>query len=204
MSLTGTARVSAVADDDGARTVVACGFLGCDLRPFNPFIATLPRLLHIPAEGAEGWSVHAVRQAVHESRERRPGSAAVLERSTSEMMSWTRCAATSTGSRRTAQVWLAGVRDDCVGAALALIHANPGHPWTIKELSARAGLSRSALHDRFVRFVDDAPIQYLARWRMQVAASRLRETDDPVGTVSGLELGYGSEAAFSRAFKRIV
>jgi AraC-like DNA-binding protein len=95
------------------------------------------------------------------------------------------------------------VRDDRVGAALALIHAAPGHPWTINELSGRVGLSRSALHDRFVRFVDDAPIQYLARWRMQVAASRLRETDEPVGTV-GLELGYGSEAAFSRAFKRIV
>ena len=103
VSLTGTARVSAVANDDGARTVVACGFLGGHLRPFNPFIATLPRLLHIPAEGAEGWSVHAVRQAVHESRERRPGSAAVLER-LSEMMFVDAVAATSTGSRRTPQV----------------------------------------------------------------------------------------------------
>jgi AraC-like DNA-binding protein len=99
--------------------------------------------------------------------------------------------------------WLAGLRDECVGAALTLIHDDPGHPWTIDELSARVGLSRSALHDRFVRLIDDAPMQYLARWRMQVAATRLRETNDPIATI-GFELGYGSEAAFSRAFKRIV
>ena len=202
VSLTGTGRISAVADDDGAQTVVACGFLGCDLRPFNPLIATLPRLLHIPAEGAEGWSVHAVRQAVHESRERRPGSAAVLER-LSEMLFVDAVRRYIDRLPQDGTGWLAGLRDDCVGAALALIHADPGHPWTVEELSARVGLSRSALHDRFVRFVNDAPMQYLARWRMQVAATRLRETDDPITTV-GLELGYGSEAAFSRAFKRIV
>jgi AraC-like DNA-binding protein len=99
--------------------------------------------------------------------------------------------------------WLAGLRDDCVGGVLTLIHGDPGHPWTIDELSARVGLSRSALHDRFVRLIDDAPMQYLARWRMQVASTRLIETEMPVAAI-GFELGYGSEAAFSRAFKRIV
>lgn len=200
--LTGTGRVSAGSADDGSRTVVACGFLGCDLRPFNPLIATLPRLLHIPADGPDTWDVQAVRQAVQESRERRPGSAAVLER-LSETMFVDAVRRYIDRLPEDATGWLAGLRDDCVGAALTLIHADPGHPWTIDALSARVGLSRSALHDRFVRFVDDPPMQYLARWRMQVAATRLRETDAPVATI-GLDLGYGSEAAFSRAFRRIV
>lgn len=202
LSLTGTARVSEISDDDGAQTVIACGFLGCDLRPFNPLIETLPRLLHVRAEGAEGWSVHAVRHAVHASHERRPGSAAVLER-LSEMMFVDAVRRYIERLPEDATGWLAGLRDACVGAALACIHAAPGHPWTIGELGARVGLGRSALHDRFVRFVGVPPMQYLAQWRMQVAATRLRETDDPVATV-GLALGYGSEAAFSRAFKRIV
>lgn len=202
VALSGTGRVSKVSNDDGAQTVIACGFLGCDLRPFNPLIATLPRLLHVPAEGAEGWGVQAVRQAVLESHERRPGSAAVLER-LSEMMFVDAVRRYIELLPEDATGWLAGLRDDCVGAALGLIHEDPGHSWTVEELAARVGLSRSALHDRFVRFVDDAPMQYLARWRMQVAATRLRETADPVANV-GLDVGYGSEAAFSRAFKRIV
>jgi AraC-like DNA-binding protein len=202
VALTGTGRVSAISEDDGAQTVVACGFLGCDLRPFNPLIATLPRLLHVPAEGAEGWGVHAVRKAVYESRERKPGSAAVLER-LSELMFVDAVRRYIDQLPQDATGWHAGLRDDCVGAALTLIHEDPGHAWTIAELSTLVGLSRSALHDRFVRFVDDAPMQYLARWRMQVAATRLRDTEDPVAMI-GYELGYSSEAAFSRAFKRIV
>jgi AraC-like DNA-binding protein len=202
VSFSGTGRISSDTGDDGARTVVACGFLGCDLHPFNPLTATLPRLLHIPAEGADGWGVHAVRQAVQESYERRPGSAAVLER-LSEMMFVDALRRYIDRLPHDATGWLAGLRDDCVGGAITLIHRDPGHAWTIEELSASVGLSRSTLHDRFVRLIDDAPMQYLTRWRMQVAATRLRETDDPISTV-GLELGYKSEAAFSRAFKRIV
>lgn len=202
VSLAGTSRVSNDADDDGAQTVIACGFLGCDLRPFNPLIATLPRLLHVPADGTGSWSVHAVRQAVRESHERKPGSAAVLER-LSEMMFVDAVRRHIDRLPEDASGWLGGLRDDCVGVALGLIHTNPGHPWTIEELSARVGLSRSALHDRFVRYVDDAPMHYLTRWRMQVAATRLRDTNDPVTHV-GTDLGYTSEAAFSRAFKRIV
>ncbi|MEZ5081515.1 MAG: AraC family transcriptional regulator [Thermoleophilia bacterium] len=99
--------------------------------------------------------------------------------------------------------WLAGVRDECVGAALALIHASPGEEWTVEGLGTRVGLSRSALHERFTRMVGMAPMQYLTRWRMQVAATRLLETRDPV-LVIAQSLGYGSEAAFSRAFRRVV
>ncbi|MFN8121319.1 MAG: AraC family transcriptional regulator [Thermoleophilia bacterium] len=202
VTLTGTGRIAPDAGDDGSLTVVACGFLGCDLRPFNPLIACLPRLMHIPAEGMEGWSVQMVREAVDRSRESRPGSAAVLER-LSEMMFVDAVRRYVDRLPDDATGWLAGLRDACVGTALSLIHADPGHPWTGEELGGRVGLSRSALHDRFGRFVGEAPMQYLTRWRMQVAATRLRETSDPV-TVIGLELGYGSDAAFSRAFRRVV
>ena len=134
--------------------------------------------------------------------ESRPGSAAVLER-LSEMMFVDAVRRYIDRLPEDATGWLAGLRDDCVGAALTLIHADPGHPWMIEEISARVGLSRSALHDRFVRLIDDAPMQYLARWRMQVASTRLSETTAPIATI-GFELGYGSETAFSRAFERIV
>lgn len=187
---------------EDAPTVVVCGFLGCDLRPFNPLIATLPRLLHIPANGNDRWDVLLVRQAVLESQERRPGSEAVLER-LSEMMFvdavrryLDRLPEDSTG-------WLAGLRDRFVGKALALLHDRPGEDWTIEMLSERVGLSRSALHERFVHLLGYAPMQYLGNWRMQLAAKRLLQSKDTIFTI-GMALGYDSEAAFSRAFKRIV
>jgi len=98
--------------------------------------------------------------------------------------------------------WLAGLRDPIVGRALALLHEGPAHPWTLEGLARDVGTSRSVLADRFAHFVGHPPMQYLARWRMQVAARLLAEG---VRKVSGaaLEVGYDSEAAFSRAFKRV-
>ena len=157
---------------------MACGFLGCDVRPFNPLVESLPRLLHLPATG-DGWDLHAVRQAVRESQDRRPGAEAVLER-LSETMFVDAVRRYIDAMPPGATGWLAGVRDECVGAALALIHASPGEEWTIEGLGTRVGLSRSALHERFTRMVGMAPMQYLTRWRMQVAATRLLETRDPV------------------------
>ena len=99
--------------------------------------------------------------------------------------------------------WLAGLRDRFVGKALALVHENPGHDWTIDELGHRVGLSRSALHERFVQLLGVAPMQYLAQWRMQTAARLLLETRSTVAAIA-LDVGYDSEAAFARAFKRVV
>jgi AraC-like DNA-binding protein len=99
--------------------------------------------------------------------------------------------------------WLAGLRDRFVGRALALLHEKPTHPWTNDELGQAVGLSRSALHERFSQFVGQAPIQYLTNWRMQLASRLLRESQMTVAAVA-LEVGYDSEAAFARAFKRLV
>jgi AraC-like DNA-binding protein len=97
--------------------------------------------------------------------------------------------------------WLAGLRDRFIGKALALLHDEPAHPWTIDELGKRVGLSRSALHERFVQLIGQPPMQYLTNWRMQLASNRLRSTTALVASI-GADVGYDSEAAFARAFKR--
>jgi len=183
-------------------THVACGFLGCDLRPFNPLIATLPRILHLPA-GADGaWISQVMRQAVTASRDERPGGRALLER-ISEMMfvdalrrHVERLPEESTG-------WLAGLRDRHVGRALALLHEHPARAWTIELLADGIALSRSALYERFTHLIGQPPMQYLTQWRMQLAANLLRQTRAPVLSIA-LDVGYESEAAFARAFKRLV
>ena len=99
--------------------------------------------------------------------------------------------------------WLAGLRDPHVGKALAALHARPGSPWTIDALGREAGLSRSALAERFTALVGEPPIQYLGRWRMQLAAGLLATTHDGLAAI-GARVGYASEAAFNRAFKKLV
>jgi AraC-like DNA-binding protein len=183
-------------------TNVACGFLGCDLRPFNPLVATLPRLMHLPAASDGAWISEVMRQAVNASQNKRPGGEAVLER-ISEMMfvdalrrHVERLPDASTG-------WLAGLRDRHVGRALSLIHENPARAWTIDALADEIALSRSAFYERFMRLIGQPPMQYLTQWRMQAAANLLRQTHAPVASIA-LDVGYESEAAFTRAFKRLV
>src|SRR4029079_8313968 len=97
--------------------------------------------------------------------------------------------------------WLAGLRDDVVGRVVGLWHAQPAHPWTLDELAREAASSRSNVAKRFTELVGQPPMQYLTRWRMQVAANRLAQSGAKVATIAG-EVGYESEAAFSRAFKK--
>ena len=165
----GVLRPGAAVPVDEARNIVVCGFVGCDLRPFNPLIATLPRLLHLPASDVGGWVRDVLHQAVLESRQRRPGSAAVLERA-SEMVFVDAARRYLESMPEDASGWLAGLRDRYVGKALGVLHERPAHPWSLEQLGEAVGLSRSALHDRFVRFVGQPPMQYLANWRMQLGA----------------------------------
>jgi AraC-like DNA-binding protein len=183
-------------------TTIVCGFLGCDLRPFNPLIAALPRLLHLRAPEDGGWIAQLMHQAVTESQGRRPGSEAMLARM-SEMMFVDAVRRYTADLPRESAGWLAGLRDQLVGRALALLHEQPAQDWSIDELGRRVGLSRSALHERFVQLIGLPPMQYLAQWRMQAAARMLLETRATVATIA-LEVGYDSEAAFARAFKRLV
>jgi AraC-like DNA-binding protein len=185
---------------DHADTVLVCGFIGCDLRPFNPLIASLPRLLHIPSAQAGPWIGQVIAQAAVESRRPGPGSDAMLARM-SEMMFVDAVRQHVASLPDSAAGWLGGLRDRFVGRALSLMHERPAEPWTIDELGRRVGLSRSALHERFVQFIGQPPMQYLANWRMQVASGLLRSTSANVASIA-LDVGYDSEAAFARAFKR--
>ncbi len=97
--------------------------------------------------------------------------------------------------------WLAGLRDEVVSRALTLLHARPAHPWTLAELAQESASSRSNLARRFTDLVGQPPMQYLTQWRMQVAANLLAQGGAKVATI-GAEVGYDSEAAFSRAFKK--
>jgi len=99
--------------------------------------------------------------------------------------------------------WLAGLRDDAVGRALGLLHGDPAHPWTLDELAAGVAMSRSAFADRFTTLVGQPPMQYLAQWRMQLAARRLATGSAKVAAIAET-VGYESEEAFSRAFKRLM
>jgi len=187
--------------DDGDEARLVCGFLGCDVRPFNPLIATLPRLLHLKTSEYHSWTAEFMRQAVAESQNKRPGGEAMLERM-SEMMFVDAVRRYIELLPEESRGWLAGLRDRFVGRALALMHDAPATQWTVDELGRRVGLSRSALHERFAEMIGQPPMQYLTNWRMQVAATLLRDTNATVASVAQ-DVGYDSEAAFARAFKRL-
>jgi AraC-like DNA-binding protein len=187
---------------EDADAIAVCGFLGCDLRPFNPLVAALPRMLHLPAARAGGWVGRVIEQAVIESSSPRPGGDAVLER-LSEMMFVDAARRYLDDLPEDATGWLAGLRDRFVGKALRLMHERPDHAWSVDDLAHEVGLSRSALHERFVHCIGQPPMQYLASWRIQLGARLLRESTRNVATIA-LDVGYDSEAAFSRAFRRMV
>lgn len=178
---------------------IVCGYLACDARPFNPLLAALPRFIHVTDR--DGGAIGAfVRFAITESKERRPGGEAVLEH-LSELMfvDVVRRYLETLPSDRTD--WLAALREPFVGRALTALHRSPARAWTLESLAREVGLSRSALAERFTQYVGQPPMQYLANWRMQLAANDLRSTTDGVATIAG-RVGYESEAAFSRAFKK--
>jgi AraC-like DNA-binding protein len=188
--------------DESPATTIVCGFIGCDARPFNPLLATLPRLLHLRAREGGEWSEQFVQLAAAESASRRPGGEALLER-LSEMLFVDAIRRHVEQMPEESTGWLAGLRDRFVGRALALLHEQPGFAWTVDELSRKVGLSRSALHERFLELIGQPPMQYLTQWRMQLASRLLRDTRSTVASVA-LDVGYDSEAAFARAFKRSV
>jgi AraC-like DNA-binding protein len=186
------------------RARLICGFLGCDRRPFNPLLSALPRVIHLSSrEGPDpGWLDRFVALVRREVAERRAGGRDMLSRLAEIMFVEVVRRFLDHGPAR-GTGWLAGLTDRHLCRALAAIHERPAHPWTLEELAREAGLSRSAFAERFADVLGMPPIQYLARWRMQAAASMLAGGSESVGAVA-LRIGYESEAAFSRAFKRVV
>jgi AraC-like DNA-binding protein len=187
------------------RAGVVCGFLGCDVRPFNPVLETLPRLVHLrrptTSSGPDRLD-HVIEFALMESRQRRSGGRCVLLR-LSEVLFVEVVRRYLDALPPGQSGWLAGLRDPIVGRALAALHDRPVQAWTMERLAKDVGASRSSLAERFTEFVGQPPMRYLAQWRMQLAARLLSDGTAKVSAVA-LDVGYDSEAAFSRAFKKIV
>jgi AraC-like DNA-binding protein len=184
---------------DGRDTAFVCGFMGVDTRPFNPLLAALPPYMHLPGLTG-GWLDRFPEQVVAESRQARVGRESMLTRMAELMFVEVlrrhveQVATTQSG-------WFAGLSDQVVGAALTLLHERPEHDWTIAELAREVASSRTVLIERFTRLVGMPPMLYLTRWRLQLAAEQLTRGALKVATI-GERVGYASEAAFSRAFKR--
>ena len=186
----------------GQRTRFGCGYTLCDERLSRPLLDALPRLLRVPmGEGpATAWIRSLMQAGAAETAAARPGSEAVRAK-LSELLfvEVLRRYMELLPEGRTG--WLAALRDEHIGRALGLLHREAGHDWTVDELAAKVGLSRSALAQRFGDLVGMPPMQYLTRWRITVAAQRLRTERAGIARIAG-DLGYDSEAAFNRAFKR--
>lgn len=180
-------------------TRFVCGFLGCDLRPFNPLLASLPRCIH--ATGiAKGWLAQVPQQAVTESHAGRIGSETMLTR-IAELMFIEVVRRQIEEIRPGQSGWLSGLHDPVVGSALRHMHEHPAHAWTLAELARTIASSRTVLTERFSALVGMPPMLYLTRWRLQLAAQQLVESPTKVANIA-TRAGYTSEAAFSRAFKR--
>jgi AraC-like DNA-binding protein len=190
-----------VGDGTAESSGFVCGFLGCDVRPYNPLLNALPRVFKVsdPVDGPLGAYVQI---ALAESKRPRIGSQSVLGR-LSELMFVDvirRYLETLPPDRLD---WLAGLRDPQIGRALAEIHRDPARDWTLESLAHRVAMSRSAFAEHFMEFVGTPPMQYVTNWRMQIAANQLMSTTDSVVAIAN-RIGYQSEAAFSRAFKKLL
>jgi AraC-like DNA-binding protein len=186
----------------GERTRFVCGFLACDRRLCRPLLGALPRMLRVElGDGpAAAWITATLRHGASETHAPRPGSDALLGR-LSELL-FVEAIRHYTASLPADQSgWLAGLRDPHVGRALALLHGDPGRDWEVEALARQAGLSRSALNERFNALIGEPPMQYLTGWRLALASQALASSNDAVARIAE-RVGYDSEAAFNRAFKR--
>jgi AraC-like DNA-binding protein len=187
----------------GEQTRLVCGFLGCSNLADHPLLRSLPPVLRIDTRRgtAADWIRISFEFAADEIAAGRAGSDMVLAK-LSELL-FVEAVRRHVDSLPPDQSgWLAGLKDPFVARALMLIHGRLGEPWTVDELARQIGLSRSALADRFTRLIGEPPMHYLARWRLQVAAQRLSSSHEPTVRIA-YEVGYESEAAFNRAFKRL-
>ena len=185
------------------RTRFVCGYLGCDTRPFNPLLAALPPMLRVtkPTDGGR-WVTDLFSMALQEGGSGRAGGETILAK-LSELMfvEVIRCYIETLPAET--RGWLSGLRDPHVGKALRLIHARPAEGWTLERLAREAGLSRTVFAERFSDYVGVSPVHYLTGWRLQLARRMLEQTGFGVARAAA-EVGYESEAAFNRAFKKFV
>jgi AraC-like DNA-binding protein len=190
-------------DGTGDRCRFACGFLACDSRPFNPLLEALPRMVHSPvSERSWRWMTGLLDAAIEASDSQDAGREAMLAK-LSELMFVEALRAHIDRLPPESRTWVAGLRDPEVGTALRLIHGRFAESWTLERLAREVGMSRSSFADRFTAYVGVPPMTYLSHWRLQVAARMLQGGTVTVAQAAS-RVGYQSESAFNRAFKRQV
>lgn len=186
----------------GATTRFICGYFGCERHAERLFLAGLPPMIkiNVRSDSAGEWLENSIQYLVSTVGSGRPGHMALISKMAEALF-------VEMLRRHTEQLppeqlgWLAAARDPVVGRVLALFHRKPCYPWTADEVAAQVGASRSVVAERFARLLGEPPHTYLARWRLQLAARLLETTQGTVVYICS-EVGYESEAAFNRAFKR--
>jgi AraC-like DNA-binding protein len=186
----------------GAATSLVCGYLACDKRLAQILLAGLPPVVRVNVRGSSAgvWLEASVRYALSEAQSPRPGGSGVLAKLAEVLFIEVLrmyMSEQSAGSRG----WLAGVNDRIVGGALNALHKRPAYAWTLEELARTSGTSRSVLAERFQHLVGSSPMQYLTQWRMLLASNLLRGSNAPLARIAE-DVGYKTDTAFSRAFRR--
>jgi AraC-like DNA-binding protein len=186
----------------GEVTKFICGYMACEPRLSQVFLSGLPPVFKISIrdDPSGRWLENSIRFSVDQAKESRAGGEAVLAKLSEVLFVETlRAYIAELPQEKTG--WLAGARDAEVGKTLALMHRDPAHPWTLAALAKGVGVSRSSLAERFRHFLNEPPMAYLTRWRLQVGAQMLCSSSHSVSQIA-TEVGYESESAFNRAFKR--
>lgn len=189
---------------EGGQTVssLICGHLACDARLARTLLAGMPRIVRVNVRGCEAgaWLEAALRFSLTAARSPRPGSAGVMAKLAEALFAEVLRIYMSEQPGGDG-AWLAGLGDRIVGVALNAMHSDPRRAWTLEELAQKAGASRSVLAERFQQLVGTSPIQYLTQWRMSIAANLLSRSSESLAKIAK-EVGYQTDTAFSRAFRR--
>ena len=186
----------------GATSRFVCGYMTCDPYLCRPVLNGLPPVfkVNIRTDRSGQWLESSIMHLLEEAGSGHAGTEAMLAKLSETLF-------VDTLRRYVASLpeqqmgWLAGTRDPIVGKSLGLLHSRIAHPWTIADLAGEVGISRSALVERFTRYLSEPPMAYLTRWRLRLAARSLEKTSRGVAEIAA-DIGYESEAAFNRAFKR--
>jgi AraC-like DNA-binding protein len=186
----------------GPQTVLICGEFGFERREGHPLISALPPVIHLRGTSGSARSLldSGLQLLAAEAKRPRAGTQALVSRLTDVLFiqalrAWVEALPDGAGG------WLGALRDRQIGSALSRMHREPDHRWTLASIAAAVGMSRSRFTDRFAALVGEAPMAYLTRWRMQLAAGRLHSGGPSVAELAQ-SVGYESETAFAKAFRR--
>jgi len=200
----GKCQPSITTGGDGPSSTLVTGSFHFEDRRNNPLLSVLPPLIVLPGEMSKSvhWLEPTLKFIACEAASGRPGAQTVVSRLADVLFIQIVRGYLATLPPG-ASGWLGALGDAQIGASLGLIHQSPEQDWTVQSLAAKVAMSRSAFASRFARLVGEPPLAYVTRWRMQKAAGMLREGKQTLAEVAA-QVGYDSEAAFSKAFKRAV